>query len=65
VPVARSLWIFASEFFRSRYYDFFDLRDARPGIAELRYIGLWARQFFGENHLSRSMRSEGAINDGN
>jgi len=65
VPVARSLGIFASEFFRSRYYDYFDLRDARPGIAELRYIGLWARQFFGENHPSQGKRSKGAINDGN
>jgi carbamoyl-phosphate synthase large subunit len=65
VPVARSLWIFASEFFRSRYYDFFDLRDVRPGIAELRYIGLWTRQFFGENYLSRGKRSKGTTNDDN
>jgi predicted ATP-grasp superfamily ATP-dependent carboligase len=62
VPVARSLWIFASEFFRSRHYDFFDLRDVRPGVAELRYIGLWARQFAGENNQSREKRSKGAAN---
>jgi biotin carboxylase len=62
VPVARSLWIFASEFFRSRYYDFFDLRDVRPGIAELRYIGLWARKFACENNQSRGKRSKGAAN---
>jgi predicted ATP-grasp superfamily ATP-dependent carboligase len=62
VPVARSLWIFASEFFRTRYYDFFDLRDVRPGIAELGYIGFWARELFRENYPSRVKRSKGAIN---
>jgi len=62
VPVARSLWIFGSEFFRSRHYDFFDLRDVRPGIAELRYIGLWARQLAVENNQSRGKRSKGETN---
>ena len=62
VPAARSLWVFASEFFRSRYYDFFDPRDARPAIVELRYIGFWARQFFSENYLSRRKPSEGVTN---
>jgi predicted ATP-grasp superfamily ATP-dependent carboligase len=62
VPVPRSLWIFASEFFRSRHYDFFDLRDVRPGIAELRIIGPWARQLFGETYPSRGKRSKGATN---
>jgi hypothetical protein len=60
VPVAQSLWTFASEFFRSRYYDYFDLRDVRPGIAELRYIALWARQLFRENQLSRGKPAKGA-----
>jgi predicted ATP-grasp superfamily ATP-dependent carboligase len=65
VPVARSLWLFITEFFRSRHYDFFDLRDVRPGIAELRRMTAWTRRFFRKKYLSRSMRSEGAINDGN
>jgi glycosyltransferase involved in cell wall biosynthesis/predicted ATP-grasp superfamily ATP-dependent carboligase len=62
VPVRESLWIFGSEFFRSRYYDIFDLRDVRPGGAELRRIGLWAREFIGKNYLSRGKRSKGATN---
>jgi predicted ATP-grasp superfamily ATP-dependent carboligase len=62
VSVPQSLWIFTSEFFRSRYYDVFDLRDARPGTAELRRIGFWARGFIGKNYLSRGKRSKGAIN---
>jgi len=62
VPVARSLRIFAGEFFRSRHYDFFDLRDLRPGISELRYIGLWARQLAAENDQSQGKSSKGATN---
>jgi predicted ATP-grasp superfamily ATP-dependent carboligase len=62
VPVRQGLWIFTSEFFRSRYYDIFDLRDVRPGLAELRRIGFWAREFIGKNYLSRGKRSKGATN---
>lgn len=62
VPVRESLWIFTSEFFRSRYYDVFELRDVRPGVAELRRIGFWARKSIGKNYLSRGKRSKGAIN---
>jgi len=67
VPVATSAWLFTAEFFRSRHYDFFDLRDVRPGIAELRRMGAWTRRFFRKKFPSRTRnkRSEGAINDDN
>ena len=32
----RALWIFGSEFTRTRYYDYFDRHDLRPAMAELR-----------------------------
>jgi predicted ATP-grasp superfamily ATP-dependent carboligase len=32
------LWLFVSEFARSRYYDYFDLRDLKPAVADLRNI---------------------------
>jgi predicted ATP-grasp superfamily ATP-dependent carboligase len=35
VPLLRSFWIFASEFVRTRHYDYFDWRDPRPALAEL------------------------------
>jgi predicted ATP-grasp superfamily ATP-dependent carboligase len=36
VSRARALWIFASEFARTRHYDCFDPHDLRPIIADLR-----------------------------
>ena len=36
VSRARALWIFASEFARTRHYDCFDLHDPRPIVADLR-----------------------------
>jgi predicted ATP-grasp superfamily ATP-dependent carboligase len=36
VSRARGLWIFGSEFARTRYYDYFDRHDLRPAMAELR-----------------------------
>ena len=35
VSPARTIWTFASEFFRTRYYDYVDIRDLRPAWAEL------------------------------
>lgn len=40
----RSFWIFASEFFRTWHYDYLDLRDFRPAIAELRSIAVTVRR---------------------
>jgi hypothetical protein len=37
VSRARGISIFVSEFGKSRHYDFFDLRDPMPFLAELRY----------------------------
>lgn len=37
VSAARAAWAFSSEFFRTRYYDYFDRRDPGPGLAELRH----------------------------
>jgi len=37
MPAARAAWTFISEFARTRYYDFFDRDDMRPGLAEMRY----------------------------
>jgi predicted ATP-grasp superfamily ATP-dependent carboligase len=36
VPSAHAVWTFMSEFTRTRYYDYFDRDDMRPGLAELR-----------------------------
>ncbi|MDR2986821.1 MAG: ATP-grasp domain-containing protein [Nocardiopsaceae bacterium] len=36
VSKARGLWMFGSEFVRTRYYDCFDRSDFRPALAELR-----------------------------
>jgi predicted ATP-grasp superfamily ATP-dependent carboligase len=38
VPRSRGLWLFASEFARTRHYDYIDVRDPGPAIAELRNI---------------------------
>jgi predicted ATP-grasp superfamily ATP-dependent carboligase len=38
VPRARGLWLFASEFARTRHYDYIDVRDPGPAIAELQSI---------------------------
>lgn len=35
VSAARAVWTFASEFIRTRHYDYFDRHDFRPGWAEL------------------------------
>jgi predicted ATP-grasp superfamily ATP-dependent carboligase len=36
VPSAQAVWTFLSEFTRTRYYDYFDRDDVRPGLAEMR-----------------------------
>ena len=36
VPSAHAIWTFMSEFTRTRYYDYFDRDDMRPGLAEMR-----------------------------
>jgi carbamoyl-phosphate synthase large subunit len=36
VSLGRSLWLFFSEFARTRHYDVLDWRDMRPGLVELR-----------------------------
>jgi predicted ATP-grasp superfamily ATP-dependent carboligase len=36
VPSAHAAWTFMSEFTRTRYYDYFDRDDMRPGLAEMR-----------------------------
>jgi carbamoyl-phosphate synthase large subunit len=37
VSRALGIWTFVSEFARTRHYDYFDWRDIRPSIAEMRY----------------------------
>jgi predicted ATP-grasp superfamily ATP-dependent carboligase len=36
VPRLQSFWLFASEFARSRHYDYFDCRDPKPYLGELK-----------------------------
>lgn len=43
VSRAQALWLIASEFFRTRHYDFADLRDPRPAVAELKHCLLGLR----------------------
>lgn len=38
VPRLRSIWLFISEFARTRYYDHWDWRDPKPAVAELNSI---------------------------
>lgn len=38
LPLLRSIWIFVSEFARTRHYDYWDWRDLRPAMAELHHI---------------------------
>jgi predicted ATP-grasp superfamily ATP-dependent carboligase len=38
VPRPRGVWLFASEFARTRHYDYIDFRDPGPAIAELQGI---------------------------
>ncbi len=40
----RGIWTFISEFARTRHYDYFDLGDMRPAIAELRYTAAVIRR---------------------
>jgi predicted ATP-grasp superfamily ATP-dependent carboligase len=35
VPLTRGVWTFATEFFRTRHYDFVDRRDMLPAVAEV------------------------------
>jgi hypothetical protein len=37
VPRAKAVLTFAAEFFLTRHYDYVDLRDLRPALAEMRY----------------------------
>jgi hypothetical protein len=36
VPRFQSFWLFASEFARTRHYDYFDWRDPKPYLGELK-----------------------------
>lgn len=40
----RGVWTFVSEFARTRHYDYFDLRDMGPAIAEMRYTAAVIRR---------------------
>jgi len=37
VSNSMGIWTFVTEFFRTRHYDYFDVRDIRPAVTELRY----------------------------
>ena len=45
----RGIWTFVSEFARTRHYDYFDLRDLRPAIAEMRYTAAVMRRTLREH----------------
>ena len=47
VSVARGVWTFLWEFARTRRYDYFDWRDVRPALAELRYTSAIIRKSWG------------------
>jgi predicted ATP-grasp superfamily ATP-dependent carboligase len=47
VSRARGLWIFTTEFFRTRHYDCLDRRDLGPVLAELRIMAAAARRSLG------------------
>ena len=44
VPPAHAVWTFMSEFARTRYYDYFDRDDMRPGLAEMRSMAAAIRR---------------------
>jgi predicted ATP-grasp superfamily ATP-dependent carboligase len=43
VPTTRALWQFASEFARTRHYDYIDRHDIRPALAEMQDTVAFAR----------------------
>jgi predicted ATP-grasp superfamily ATP-dependent carboligase len=45
VPLLQGFWIFASEFARTRHYDYLDWRDPRPAIAELEGMARAYREY--------------------
>ena len=63
-PPARSLWTFASEFFRTRHYDLIDRRDMKPALAEVRDTAGIIRQQWDKRKQWRESGG-GAIHLGN
>jgi predicted ATP-grasp superfamily ATP-dependent carboligase len=57
---ARSVFIFATEFLRSYHYDFFDRRDMKPFLAELRYT----MRVLGEMKRSRNSKTPHEVPEG-
>lgn len=48
VPLLRSIWLFISEFVRTRYYDHWDWRDPMPAVAELNSV-FWTLRTIGRH----------------
>jgi predicted ATP-grasp superfamily ATP-dependent carboligase len=57
VSLPRGLWTFTSEFFRTRHYDFVDMRDMRPAVAELwDTAGIIRKQWDSRNQRSKDQK---------
>ena len=56
-PLPRAFWIFASEFARTRHYDYLDWRDPRPAIAELEGMARAYGEYFDWRTIVRHRRS--------
>ena len=63
VSRTRGFWTFASEFARTRHYDYLDRRDLRPAMAELRKTaGSVRRSWTQTDRLNESGPKKGALN---
>lgn len=58
---ARALWTFATEFVRTRRYDFFDWRDLGPAIAELRITAATIRKSRNRRSFAAELFRKGAL----
>jgi hypothetical protein len=66
VSPARSVWTFTSEFFRTRYYDYVDLRDMKPAIVEMRdTLGVIRQQWVNRKKWRQSGGSAIYISESN
>jgi predicted ATP-grasp superfamily ATP-dependent carboligase len=66
VSPAKSIWTFTSEFFRTRYYDYVDLHDMKPAVAEMRdTVGVIYQQWANRKQWKESGGSAIYISEAN
>ncbi len=61
VPLLQGFWLFASEFGRTRHYDYLDRRDLRPAIGELEGMARAFREYVDWRSLKPSFGELGGM----